>query len=254
VASAIPIQGKPALLIKGKRSTLCIADLHIGYEMELRESGFNVPDQTGAMLASLIGMEEGDCLFILGDLKHSIPITREGESIRLSRFLRALSERFSEVTLIAGNHDGAVERLLPEGVRFMPPGGTCISSIGLTHGHSWPSDAVMKAKVLVWGHMHPCVRLYDRLGASISMKCWLRGPAHPASLGSRYASVRTEGSIVIPSFNPLLTGTPANEKNRSRLSPLTRSGFILLEEQHGYTLDGVDLGEMSKLTKKRAKR
>jgi len=254
VVSATPIQGKPALLIRSKRSVLCIADLHIGYEMELRESGFNVPDQTGAMLASLIGIDEGDCLLILGDLKHSIPITREGESIRLSRFLRALAERFSEVTMIAGNHDGAIGRFLPENVRFIPPGGTCISSIGLVHGHSWPSDIVMEAKTLVWGHLHPCVRLYDRLGASISMKCWLRGPAHPDALGRRYEDIRTRESIVMPSFNPLLTGTPVNEKIKNRLSPFTRSGFVLLEEQHGYTLDGIDLGEMSKLTKKRSKR
>lgn len=250
MVSVTPIQGKPALLIKGKRSVLCIADLHIGYEMELRESGFNVPDQSGAMLAALVGMDEGDQLFILGDLKHSIPITKEGESVRLRRFLRSLAERYSEVTLIAGNHDGAIERFLPENVRFIPSGGTSVHSIGLAHGHSWPSAVVMRARTLVWGHLHPCVRLHDRLGASITMKCWLRGPTHPDTLVRRYEGVQTRESIVMPSFNPLLTGTSVNENIRNRLSPLTRSGFLLLEEQHGYTMDGVDLGEISRLTKK----
>ena len=253
MASAIPVQGKPALLIKGRKPVLCVADLHIGYEIELRESGFNVPDQTNAMLSALIEMEEGDSLVILGDLKHSIPTTRVGESFRVSRLLCALAERFSEVTMIAGNHDGAIERSLPDSVRFVSPGGTCISSIGMVHGHSWPSENAMKAKTLVWGHLHPCVRMYDRLGAAVSMKCWLRGPTHPEAISKRYGTIRTVESIVMPSFNHFLTGTPVNERRDHKLSPLTRSGFVVIEEQRGYTLEGVDLGEVSGLYQKRSK-
>jgi putative SbcD/Mre11-related phosphoesterase len=253
VASAIPVQGKPALLIKGRKPVLCVADLHIGYEIELRESGFNVPDQTHTMLSSLIEMEEGDSLVILGDLKHSIPTARVGESYRIARLLRALAERFSEVTMIAGNHDGAIERALPESVCFVSPEGTCISSIGMVHGHSWPSETVMKAKTLVWGHLHPCVRMFDRLGAAVSMKCWLRGPVHPEAVSRRYGAIRTAESIVMPSFNHLLIGTPVNERRDHTLSPLTRSRFVVLEEQRGYTLEGVDLGEVSGLYQKRSK-
>jgi putative SbcD/Mre11-related phosphoesterase len=253
VVSAIPVQGKPALLIKGRKPVLCVADLHIGYEIELRESGFNVPDQTQAMLSALIEMEEGDSLVILGDLKHSIPTTRAGETLRISRLLRALAERFSEVTMIAGNHDGAIEKSLPDSVRFVSHGGTRISSIGMVHGHSWPSEEVMKAKTLVWGHLHPCVRMYDRLGAAISMKCWLRGPTHPETISKRYGAIRTVESIVMPSFNHLLTGTPVNEGRDHNLSPLTRSGFVAIEEQRGCTLDGVDLGVVSGLSQKRPK-
>jgi putative SbcD/Mre11-related phosphoesterase len=253
VVSAIPVQGKPALLIKGRKPVLCVADLHIGYEIELRESGFNVPDQTQAMLSALIEMDEGDSLVILGDLKHSIPTTRVGESFRVSRLLRALAERFSEVTMIAGNHDGAIEKSLPDSVRFISHGGARISSIGMVHGHSWPSEDVMKAKTLVWGHLHPCVRMYDRLGAAVSMKCWLRGPTHPETISKRYGAIRTGESIVMPSFNHLLTGTPVNERRDHYLSPLTRSRFVVLEEQRGYTLDGVDLGVVSGLSQKRPK-
>ena len=253
MVSAIPVLGKPALLIKGRKPVLCVADLHIGYEIELRESGFNVPDQTHTMLSALIEMEEGDSLVILGDLKHSIPTTRVGESFRVTRLLRALAERFSEVTMIAGNHDGAIEKSLPNSVRFVSHGGICISSIGMVHGHSWPSENVMKAKTLVWGHLHPCVRMYDRLGAAVSMKCWLRGPTHPEAISRRYGAIRTVESIVMPSFNHLLTGTPVNERRDHKLSPLTRSGFVAIEEQRGYTLDGVDLGVISGLPQKRPK-
>ena len=253
MVSAIPVLGKPALLIKGRKPVLCVADLHIGYEIELRESGFNVPDQTHTMLSALIEMEEGDSLVILGDVKHSVPMSRVGESLRVSRLLRALAERFSEVTIIAGNHDGAIEKSLPDSVRFVSPGGTCVSSIGMVHGHSWPSENVMKAKTLVWGHLHPCVRMYDRLGAAISMKCWLRGPTHPDAIGGRYEAIRIGESIVMPSFNHLLTGTPVNERRDHKLSPLTRSGFVVIEEQRGYTLDGVDIGVVSELSQKRPK-
>jgi uncharacterized protein len=253
VVSVAPVQGKPALLIKGRKPVICVADLHIGYEIELRESGFNVPDQTHAMLSALIGMEKGDGLIILGDLKHSIPSTEAGESYRINHLLRELADRFSEVTMVAGNHDGAIEKSLPESVRFVSSGGMCASSIGLVHGHSWPSEDVMKAKTLVWGHLHPCVRMYDRLGAAVTMKCWLRGPTNPAAISKRYSAIRIAESIVVPSFNHMLTGTPVNEKRNQKLSPLTRSGFVVLEEQRGYTLDGVDLGQVSGLPQKRHK-
>ena len=254
MASIIPIQGVPAMLLRGKQSYLCAADLHLGYELGLVEAGFNLPDQTDAILKSLTSIDVGDNLLLLGDIKHSIPAARRIESRRITEFLESLSERFSSITIVAGNHDGMLERLVPDGVRFIGSQGVRIADIGFIHGHSWPSAEIMTSKVLVWGHIHPCIKTVDRMGAAISMKCWLRGPVHREALAKRYERIKVGESIVAPSFNHLLIGAPVNEAKGSGLSPLTRSGFVALGEQRAYTLDGIDLGPVAGMAHKGKRR
>lgn len=250
MASITPIQGVPAMLLRGKQSYLCAADLHLGYELGLIEAGFNLPDQTDAVLKSLTSIDVGDNLLLLGDIKHSIPAARRIESRRIAEFLESLSERFSSITIVAGNHDGMLERSVPESVKFVSSPGVRIADIGFIHGHSWPSEELMSSKVLVWGHIHPCIKTIDRMGAAISMKCWLRGSVHRDALAKRYKRINVAESIVVPSFNHLLIGAPVNEAKGSGLSPLTRCGFVVLSEQRAYTLDGVDLGPVAGMVRK----
>jgi len=235
------------MLVRAKRSHLCIADLHLGYELGLVDAGFNLPDQTDAIAKSINSIEVGDNLLLLGDIKHSIPAARKYESYRIAGFIESLSERFSSITIVAGNHDGMLERSLPGEVSFADSKGITISDIGFVHGHGWPSDEVMVSKTLVWGHLHPCIKTLDRMGATVTMKCWLRGRVHPEAIKERYPKLKVEESVVVPSFNHLLVGGPVNEAKESRLSPLTRSSFVVLGEQRAYTLDGVDLGRVSRI-------
>lgn len=250
VASITPIQGIPAMLLRGKRSFLCVADLHLGYELSLGDIGFNIPDQTDAILSALTNIDVGDNLLLLGDIKHSIPAARKMESYRITSFLEALSERFSSIIIVAGNHDGMLERSVPEDISFSDSKGISISDIGFAHGHGWPSEDVMNSKLLVWGHLHPSIKTQDRMGASVTIKCWLRGKVHPEAVVKRYPKMNVRESIVAPSFNHLLVGAPVNVENESALSPLTRSGFIVLGEQRAYTLEGIDLGEVSRISGK----
>lgn len=242
-----PLQGIPALLASLKDKTICIADLHLGYELELRNSGFNIPDQTAKIAESIVKINEGDRLIILGDVKHTIPFATKFESIRLSRFFKLLQERYSSVTVITGNHDGALRNSLPGDVNIVPAKGLSNSSIGFSHGHSWPSVEVMKSRTLVMGHIHPSLRLKDRLGSRSSIKCWLRGSIHKRPLRKRYRNIGVSEVIIMPAYNPLLTGTAVNEEGDYGVSPLLRSRAIALEEQKVYTLDGVCLGRVSNL-------
>jgi hypothetical protein len=239
--------------LRAKKSYLCIADLHLGYEFGLRGSGFNIPDQTDTILKAITSIEEGDNLLLLGDIKHSIPSAGGIESYRVSRFLKLLGERFSSVTIVAGNHDGMIERSVPDSVSVIDSSGARISDVGFAHGHGWPSDDVMSARVLVWGHLHPCIRIIDRMGAATSIKCWLKGGVHSEAITERFKNIKVKESVVMPSFNHLLVGSPVNERKESNLSPLTRSGFIKLAEQRAITLEGVDLGPVSILSKKPGK-
>jgi|YelNatPaOPRAMG01_1025707.scaffolds.fasta_scaffold13771_4 putative SbcD/Mre11-related phosphoesterase len=242
-----PLQGIPALLLGMKEKTICIADLHLGYELELRQNGFNIPDQTPRIAKSIVDIEEGDRLLILGDVKHTIPYTTVFESVRLSRFFKLLSERYASVTIVMGNHDGGIRKSIPDEVEVVSSGGLVISSIGLSHGHSWPSREVMKSRILVSGHIHPSLSLRDRLGSRNSIKCWLRGAVHKKPLKKRYSEVNVSETIIMPAYNPLLTGSAVNEGNHCGLSPLLRSKAIVLGEQKAYTLDGTYLGHVSQL-------
>lgn len=244
-----PVQGQPAILISSRRSVLCIADLHLGYELELREGGFNIPPQIDNVLDGVTGIDEGDHLLVLGDMKHSIAGTRSRERSELSHFFRSLRERFSSVSVVIGNHDGGLERSLPDGVTAIGPTGLRIGTVGLAHGHCWPSEDVMRADTLLWGHLHPSLRMFDRLGGSVNIKCWLRGGTRPEKLGRRYRNPNVRESVVMPAFNHLLTGAPVNIEVKPDLSPFTRSGYISIQEQDAYTLEGVRLGSVQSLSK-----
>jgi len=244
-----PIPGQPAILISSRKSTLCVADLHIGYELELREGGFNIPPQIDNILQDITGIDEGDHLLILGDLKHTVTGARRRERFELAHFFRSLRERFSSISVVMGNHDGGLDRDLPDGIVAIRPTGVRIGTIGLAHGHCWPSEDVVKAKTLLWGHLHPSLRMTDRLGGSVNIKCWLRGGTSPEKLGRRYKCIDVRESIVIPAFNRLLVGSPVNENAKPDLSPLTRSGYIDISEQEAYTLEGVRLGTVQSLVR-----
>jgi metallophosphoesterase superfamily enzyme len=87
-----PIHDEPALLYKEKK-LLIIADLHIGIETELQESGLQVPSQTGLMQERVIALIEtydiAD-LVVLGDVKHNIPTSSNQERSDVRRFLDAI--------------------------------------------------------------------------------------------------------------------------------------------------------------------
>lgn len=231
-----------------------MADLHIGYELELMEGGFNIPPQIDNILHNITGIEEGDHLLILGDLKHSITSAKRRERFELAHFFRLLRERFSSISVLIGNHDGGLDRNLPDGIIVIGSTGVRIGTVGLAHGHCWPSEDVMKADTLLWGHLHPSLRMFDRLGGSVNIKCWLRGGTRPDKLSRRYRSPNVSESIVMPAFNHLLIGAPVNEGAKPDLSPFTRSGYIPISEQEAYTLEGVRLGKVLSLRKSVKKR
>jgi len=50
--------------------------------------------------------------------------------------------------------------------------------------------------------------------------------------------------VVVPAFNPLLTGTPVNGKRGTYLGPLFRNKLVDQSSLSVYLLDGSNLGHM----------
>jgi len=230
------------LVMRGDKKWLCVADLHLGIEVQLRHAGFNIPSQAPKMLSSLEALSAfGDNLLILGDLKHRIPSVSYREDREIPPILDSLMKRYKEVVIVAGNHDGGLDAILPPGVKAVSGAGIRVENAGAFHGHIWPSKDVMDGDMLVMGHIHPSVVLADSLGTKSNEKCWLKGKLKSRKVLERYGHCPRE-LIIVPAFNPLLTGTPINSTTGSKFGPLFRNDLVDPRDLEAYLLDGTNLG------------
>lgn len=239
-----PIADVPALLMKDSESWIAVADLHIGIEVQLRFAGFNIPSQTSKMLADLEHLaSHGDRLLILGDVKHRIPSVGYRENKEIGPFMERLADSYKRIIVVSGNHDGGLSSVLPSGIEAVSGRGTRIEDVGVFHGHVWPSETVMQASKIVMGHIHPSVLLTDSLGTRSNEKCWVRGRLNKHLVAERYETCPRE-LVIVPAFNPLLTGTPVNTNRGSMIGPLFRNGLIDGDSLKIYLLDGTNLGHL----------
>jgi len=239
-----PIPDIPALLMKSQRSWIIVADLHIGIEAQLRRAGFNIPSQTEKMFKTLEGLSSmADGLIVLGDVKHKIPGVSYREDREIPPFIDRLLSSYRELIVVAGNHDGGLGAILSEDVRAIPGNGTAIDEVGICHGHVWPSKSAMAAQRLVMGHIHPSVLLTDSIGSRTNEKCWAKARFEKKLVLERYEHCPEE-LVVVPAFNPLLTGTPVNGRRGAYLGPIFRNRLVDQKSMEVYLLDGSNLGHM----------
>jgi len=248
-----PVPDSPALVVNESEDWLVVADLHVGIEVQLRAAGFNIPTQMPKMLSSLVELRErADNLLILGDLKHKIPSVGRREDKEIRHLMGELLDEYDRIVVVAGNHDGGLTSALPEAVEAISSRGMRLGDVGVFHGHVWPSDEVMGANRVVMGHTHPSVVFVDSLGGRRTEKCWLRSKLDCGKVAERYETCPGE-LIVVPAFNPLLTGTPVNAEKRSMLGPIFRNEVADRATYRAYLLDGTNLGNPLELNKRTAR-
>lgn len=248
-----PLPDVPALLLEGRRRWACIVDLHIGIEAALRASGFNVPSQMPAMLSTMESLaSHADRLLILGDVKHRITHMSRREDREVGHVMKRLMQVFQAIVITPGNHDGGLRSVIPDGCVVASAQGTIVEGTGAFHGHVWPSQKTMSARTLVMGHVHPSVLLEDSMGGRTNEKCWYRAPMLPEKVLERYPSHPKE-LIVMPAFNPLITGSPVNADG-GMLGPLLRNGLVDTASSRAYLMDGTNLGTPPKVARKAARR
>ena len=237
-----PIPDLPALLIG---DTVVIADLHIGMETKLKRKGFHLVSRTDDMISALMSCPE-ECrrLVVLGDVKDTVPGRSRQEYLEIPVFFEMLMKRFDRIDIVRGNHDTDLEEFIPFGIRIRQASGMVMGDVGLVHGHTWPSEEVMRCGTLIMAHEHPAVMFRDGVGRHMTEPCWVRGRI--ISGGGRYAE-HPERFIIVPAFNRLLGGSPVNVTGGDFLSPVINSGMADMDSSGIYLLDGIFLGERSDL-------
>lgn len=244
-----PFYGIPALRVG---NMAVIGDLHIGVETHLLRKGFHLPSRTWKMYDTLMSLDEDvSRLIVIGDVKDSVPGSSRQEFREIPEFFEKLLERFDIIDVVRGNHDTNIEEFLPSRVRIDPASGLLIDDVGFVHGHTWPSDKVMRCDTLIMAHNHPTVMFKDDIGRTSTEPCWVRGTFFGPS--DKYRIV-PRSFILIPAFNRMLGGSPVNAEGEQLLGPILNSDIINMDSAKIHLLDGIDLGTRASLMVKDEKR
>ena len=236
-----PINDEAVLYLKEKK-IFVIADLHIGIEKELSESGVNVESQIDKMMDRIIFLckkNKPKEIILLGDIKHNIPSSTSWERKDVKNFLETL-EKYTSIHIIPGNHDGNIKKLTSKKTILHPSDGMIIENIGFIHGHRWPNEKIMQCNMIVMAHTHPTIMLKDRRDFKTYEPCWIRTKFNKEKLKEKYPKSNNPEILVIPAFNPLCGGIATNVQGIA--GPL--GNIIDVENSEIYLLDGVSIGKI----------
>jgi putative SbcD/Mre11-related phosphoesterase len=242
----------PALFIPEEK-ILVIADLHIGIEHELYQSGIVIPPQAekfSRTIGKLVKATKAETLVILGDIKHLVPGISYREMKEIPKLFSSLVEKVKVIVCI-GNHDTYLEDLLPEQVEVCNSRGFRIGKYGFFHGHAWPSEKLMECDWLLMAHIHPVIEFVDSFGYRNVEQVWVRGKLNEEIVKKKYKIDKCGKleAIIFPTFNRLLGGLALNSAfNKEYLGPLLEN-VIDVDKCKLYLLDGTFLGSVKNLKK-----
>ena len=245
---AQPVPGEPVAVAHcGSERVLVVADYHAGLEIGLRRDGVEIrshADERRERLCRLLADTAADRVVFLGDLGDALGKPAREERAELRALIDVVTER-ADVTIIKGNHDGAIESVLgdTDGVELIGAEGVRLGDVGFCHGHTWPAPEVVAAPTLCTAHEHPQVRLEDEVGGSRTERVWLRGRLDAGGFDGQGYEETGERLVVYPAYNDLSGGTYVNEAD-GFLSPFLPEG---LADGEAYLLDGTRLGPYEQL-------
>ena len=153
------VNNYPALIIEGQEKNLVITDLHLGFENNLSQNNIFLGKNTTINesikeVEKILAKTKPDSLILLGDIKSGIKSITKTEWNDVPVFLEKIKKQIS-VTIIPGNHDANIEKLIPEGISLATSKGIIIEDALLTHGHTMPTENFSSVNKIIMGHVHP---------------------------------------------------------------------------------------------------
>lgn len=169
-----------------------VSDLHLGKATQFRREGLAVPegsdDKTCGRLQNLVSRWGLQRLVIAGDFLHGPRASSPSLAETWRSFLHGSG--LTRVDLVEGNHDRSAGRgvdwrtfdLEPEAVLTLAPETTGLGQ-SLVVIHEPQEEAGLAAtaqanpgQMVMYGHLHPAVRLGGGGGQRLRVKCFLRSP------------------------------------------------------------------------------
>ena len=236
------IPAKPALILEGKKKSLIVTDIHLGFENSMRTNGIFLGknssiNETIQELSEIIDSENPDSVILLGDIKSSIKNISKNEWDEVPLFFGEIRKK-CDVTLIPGNHDANIQKLIPENISTTSSTGMVEENVLLTHGHTMPSENFSHIDKIVMGHIHPVFFQEDSI--MNGQRVWVSLRTEKQKI---FPSKSGELEIVIvPSFNRYFYATHKKYYKKS-ISPIIERLEILSAKI--VSLDGVILGDES---------
>ena len=238
------VNNYPALIIEGKEKNLVITDLHLGFEDNLSQNNIFLGKNTTVNesikeVEKILVKTKPDSLILLGDIKSGIKSITKTEWNDVPVFLEKIKKQIS-VTIIPGNHDANIEKLIPEGISLATSKGIIIEDVLLTHGHTMPTENFSSVNKIIMGHVHPVFfqekSIINGERVWVTMKC-NKQKIFPSKTGKLEI-------IIIPTFNKHFY-TVNKKFYKKSISPILDKSEVL--EAKILTLDGTIIGNESLL-------
>ena len=232
------IQSHPALILEDIKRYLVVTDLHIGFENTLAANDIFVEPTTiineyTDEIISIIKSEKPDSLVLLGDIKSGIDSISKIEWKTVPLFFDIAKK--IDTIVIPGNHDGNIQKLLPDNVRVTSSSGIVIEDVLLTHGHTMPTENLSNVNKIIMGHVHPV--FFSEGSVLDGQRVWVSLKTEKRKI---FPSLQGEIEIIIvPAFNKYFY---ANKKRyKKSISPIIER----IEKAYSakiVTLDGSIIG------------
>jgi len=211
------IQSHPALMLEDTDRYLVVTDLHIGFENTLAANDIFVEPtiiihESLEELRSLIKSERPNSLILLGDIKAGIDSISKIEWNTVPLFFEIAKE--IDTIIIPGNHDGNIQKLLPDNVRVASSSGIVIKDALLTHGHTLPTENFSNVNKIIMGHVHPV--FFSEGSVLDGQRVWVSLKAEKRKI---FPSSQGEIEIIImPTFNKYFYAS--HRRYKKSISPI----------------------------------
>lgn len=234
---------KPIMVLEGEKKNLIITDIHIGFENIFASNEIFIGknssiNETISELLDVIELEKPNSLILLGDVKSSIKNISKSEWDDVPLFFKKIQEK-CHITLIPGNHDANIQRLVPENISMISATGMVEENILLTHGHTMPSENFSHVDKIIMGHVHPVFFQEDSL--LNGQRVWVTMKTEKQNIFPNKS-----GDIeitIIPSFNRYFYATH-KKKYKKSISPIIER-IKHVSTAKIITLDGTIIGDES---------
>ena len=235
----------PALVINGNEKSLVIADLHLGFEAKLSSNNIYLGKNTSVAEAAkdiekILEKTKPESLILLGDIKSGLRSITKTEWNTIPTFFETIKKRI-DITVIPGNHDANIEKLIPSGITLASSKGIVIENMLLTHGHTMPSENFSHVNKIIMGHLHPI--FFEENSLLNGKRVWVSLKSKKQKI---FPSRAGELEItIIPSFNKYFYATQKKFYKKS-ISPIIERMETL--QAKIVDLDGTIIGNESLLS------